>query len=176
MVDALEQGNPVLVHCSDGWDRTSQLAAMAQLLLDPYYRTFNGFAALIEKDFCNFGHMFSKRSDPQSSEFSPILLQFLDAVWQVQRQFPAAFEFSSTFLLAVAEGYQSRWTSTFYGNCESDRKDAVGPGLWELIDIDASRNTTYEAGPMDSPPLRPKISMQAIWLWAELHLRYSPLV
>lgn len=30
---------PVLVHCSDGWDRTPQIAALAKLLLDPYYRT-----------------------------------------------------------------------------------------------------------------------------------------
>ena len=30
---------PVLVHCSDGWDRTPQIVALAQILLDPYYRT-----------------------------------------------------------------------------------------------------------------------------------------
>jgi len=29
----------VLVHCSDGWDRTPQIVALAELLLDPYYRT-----------------------------------------------------------------------------------------------------------------------------------------
>lgn len=29
----------VLVHCSDGWDRTPQIVALAQLMLDPYYRT-----------------------------------------------------------------------------------------------------------------------------------------
>ena len=29
----------VLVHCSDGWDRTAQLVSLAELLLDPYYRT-----------------------------------------------------------------------------------------------------------------------------------------
>lgn len=28
---------------SDGWDRTSQLISLANLLLDPYYRTFRGF-------------------------------------------------------------------------------------------------------------------------------------
>ena len=30
---------PVLVHCSDGWDRTPQVVALAELMLDPYYRT-----------------------------------------------------------------------------------------------------------------------------------------
>lgn len=32
-------GRPVLVHCSDGWDRTPQIVALAKVLLDPYYRT-----------------------------------------------------------------------------------------------------------------------------------------
>ena len=29
----------MLVHCSDGWDRTPQIVALAELMLDPYYRT-----------------------------------------------------------------------------------------------------------------------------------------
>lgn len=41
---ALEiEGRPVLVHCSDGWDRTPQIVALTELLLDPYYRTIEGF-------------------------------------------------------------------------------------------------------------------------------------
>lgn len=32
-------GRPVLVHCSDGWDRTPQIVALAKILLDPFYRT-----------------------------------------------------------------------------------------------------------------------------------------
>lgn len=58
----------ILVHCSDGWDRTSQMAATAQLMLDPYYRTFEGFAVLISKDWLGFGHMFQKRLGHYSSE------------------------------------------------------------------------------------------------------------
>ena len=34
-----KERRPVVVHCSDGWDRTTQLVALAELILDPYYRT-----------------------------------------------------------------------------------------------------------------------------------------
>jgi len=51
----------VLVHCSDGWDRTSQLVAISEVCLDPYYRTIEGFEVLVEKDWISFGHKFSHR-------------------------------------------------------------------------------------------------------------------
>jgi myotubularin-related protein 6/7/8 len=35
----LKKGINILVHCSDGWDRTAQLCALAAIMLDPFYRT-----------------------------------------------------------------------------------------------------------------------------------------
>ena len=62
------QHSHVLIHCSDGWDRTSQLSAISQLCLDPYYRTIDGFMVLVEKDWLSFGHMFKHRSGFLSSD------------------------------------------------------------------------------------------------------------
>ena len=53
----------VLIHCSDGWDRTSQISALLQLCLDPFYRTYRGFMILIEKEWTSFGYKFSTRAD-----------------------------------------------------------------------------------------------------------------
>ena len=92
----------VLVHCSDGWDRTAQLTSLAMILLDPYFRTLKGFQVgfmkrnmlpisgqvLIEKEWLSFGHKFGQRigqgSDKHSDDQrSPIFLQFIECVWQV---------------------------------------------------------------------------------------------
>lgn len=57
----------ILVHCSDGWDRTAQITSLVQLSLDPYYRTMDGFMVLVEKDWLSFGHRFCERSGHLSS-------------------------------------------------------------------------------------------------------------
>lgn len=56
------QGLAVIVHCSDGWDRTSQVTALSQLLLDPYYRTIKGFQILVEKEWLTVGYKFQSRT------------------------------------------------------------------------------------------------------------------
>ena len=43
VLQAINDGVSVMVHCSDGWDRTAQVCSLASLMLDPYYRTISGF-------------------------------------------------------------------------------------------------------------------------------------
>src|SRR3990167_1037327 len=46
-----EEGASVLLHCSDGWDRTAQLASLAQLFLCPFYRTIKGSFFFLPSSF-----------------------------------------------------------------------------------------------------------------------------
>lgn len=121
------QGCSVLIHCSDGWDRTAQVSAMTQLLLDPYYRTMRGFMILVEKEWLSFGHKFAQRNShgakPQA-QTSPIFVQFLDAVFQLTEQHPSAFEFNSDFLLELVDHSYSCRFGTFLFNCERERAEA----------------------------------------------------
>jgi hypothetical protein len=112
-------GATVLVHCSDGRDRTPQLCATAQLLLDPYYRTIRGFCVLVEKEWCSFGHMFHKRhghhedKSKAPSERSPCFAQWLDVVAQVVMQSPSVFEFTDELLVFLADHSYS----CLFGEC-----------------------------------------------------------
>jgi len=122
-------GASVIVHCSDGWDRTAQLTSLVEILLDPYYRTRKGFAVIVEKEWLSFGHKFATRhghasSKHQDEQRSPIFLQFIDCVWQLIDQFPLEFEFNETFLLAVAKHSYSCLYGTFLFSSEKERKEA----------------------------------------------------
>uniref|UniRef100_A0A2K5S5C3 Myotubularin related protein 6 n=1 Tax=Cebus imitator TaxID=2715852 RepID=A0A2K5S5C3_CEBIM len=116
----------VLVHCSDGWDRTSQVCSLGSLLLDSYYRTIKGFMVLIEKDWISFGHKFSERCghlDGDPKEVSPVFTQFLECVWHLTEQFPQAFEFNEAFLLQIHEHIHSCQFGNFLGNCQKEREE-----------------------------------------------------
>ncbi len=115
-------GKNVLVHCSDGWDRTAQLSSLCQLLLDPYFRTLKGIAVLIEKDWRHFGHKFRERTGQYHAtayhpyEKSPVFIQFLDCIDQVLCQFPLSFQYNSNFLSFLAKHVNSCIYGTFLTN------------------------------------------------------------
>ncbi len=126
VVNALERtGSTVLLHCSDGWDRTAQVSALAQIMLEPYHRTLEGFFVIIAKEWLAFGHKFGERhghgenmANHKDSQRSPVFLQFLDCCWQLLQQFPTAFEFAEPLLLAMRTHLYTTLFGTFL--CDSD--------------------------------------------------------
>jgi myotubularin-related protein 6/7/8 len=181
-----------LLHCSDGWDRTAQLSSLAQICLDPHFRTIHGFAVLVEKEWLSYGHKFLDRCGHLSSdklfvtapadnggggsdtaqaffasvqnkfagqshlkETSPVFHQFLESLWQLQRQFPTRFEYNEDFLIKVHYHLNSCQFGTFLFNCERDRRvsDGGGPNaeqrthsVWDWVDANKSQwfNPLYD--------------------------------
>ena len=120
----------VIIHCSDGWDRTAQLSGLAQMLLDPYYRTIDGLCILIEKEWLAFGHKFAQRVGHGSGEHSddqraPIFVQFIDCVWQLTQQFPKAFQFNDELLITILDHVFSCKFGTFLFNNEKERMNLL---------------------------------------------------
>ncbi|CAF4628725.1 unnamed protein product [Rotaria sp. Silwood1] len=170
----------VLVHCSDGWDRTAQLTSLAMLMLDPYYRTLDGYMILIEKEWISFGHKFFLRighGDKIDSERSPVFLQFLDCTYQLLQQFESAFEFNEKFLLTIADYLYSCQYGTFLLNSEKIRTDmeisAHTMSVWtpilhnRQIYLNSNYNKTFEQ-------ILQVNTLNQIKLWKNYYFRYMP--
>jgi len=169
----------VLVHCSDGWNRTPQVVALAQLLLDPYYRTFQGFQVLIEKEWVAFGHCFPLRlghTRQGRKQQAPIFIQFLDAVWQLLQTRRHAFEFREGLLLALADAALSRRWGTFAFDSPRDaaraRAAEVTRSVWP--ELDARRDALAHARYRPVPGLLVvRVPPKDVQIWAPLYLRYA---
>ncbi|XP_012585495.1 PREDICTED: myotubularin-related protein 11 isoform X2 [Condylura cristata] len=130
-------------------DFNGLLSSLVQLLSDPEARTLRGFQSLVQREWVAAGHPFLTRLGGTGARAeAPVFLLFLDCAWQLLQQFPAEFEFSEFFLLALHDSVRVPDTLTFL------------------------RDTPWERGkqsgqlPAGSPvPLQP-----SVWDW---DLRYS---
>ncbi len=167
-----------LVHCSDGWDRTAQMCCVAQILLDPYFRTIRGFATLIEKDFLSFGHKIAQRTGQGNGEYSdqqrsPIFLQFLDSIWQIWRQYPCSFEFNELFLEELMDSIYSCRFGNFLYDFDKHRKQLFSTSLscesfWDYVlrRSNEFKNINYCRR---NKILRPSAHMSQLVLWPYLY-------
>eukprot|EP01059_Diplonema_ambulator_P003442 TRINITY_DN1312_c0_g1_i1.p1 TRINITY_DN1312_c0_g1~~TRINITY_DN1312_c0_g1_i1.p1 ORF type:complete len:707 (+),score=105.38 TRINITY_DN1312_c0_g1_i1:214-2334(+) len=127
MID--KESTSVLVHCTNGWDRTSQIVSLANIMLDSYYRTVDGFLVLHEKDWTSGAHKFGERVGSLGSEahrakgVSPIFLQFLECVFQLIEQAPGLFEYTSEFLQYIANSPWEGRVGTYMVNTPQERKN-----------------------------------------------------
>ncbi|XP_016967080.1 myotubularin-related protein 2 [Drosophila biarmipes] len=187
IVDKVEtMSTSVVVHCSDGWDRTAQLTALSMLLLDPYYRTVRGFEVLIEKEWMSFGHKFQQRighgdNKHSDADRSPVFLQFIDSVWQVIHQFNNAFEFNEHFLISIVDHLYSCRFGTFLCNTEAERvtEDLKHrtTSLWTHINssLDQYLNPLFPSFTQGAElVLRPIASVRSVRLWKGLYCRWNP--
>uniref|UniRef100_A0A452RLM9 Myotubularin n=1 Tax=Ursus americanus TaxID=9643 RepID=A0A452RLM9_URSAM len=155
VADKVSSGkSSVLVHCSDGWDRTAQLTSLAMLMLDSYYRSIEGFEILVQKEWISFGHKFAS--------------------------FPTAFEFNERFLITILDHLYSCRFGTFLYNCESVReKQKVTErtvSLWSLINSnkDKFKNPFYTKE--INRVLYPVASMRHLELWVNYYIRWNPRI
>ena len=184
---SIRKGCSVLIHCSDGWDRCSQLTAFSQLLIDPYFRTIRGYMTLIEKDFLYFGHQFKLRNGYYSKEehsenqSSPILLQYLDATHQLLVQYPMYFEFNMKFLLFIANSINCGLYGTFLYNNEKEREQKNAKtntmSCWTEIlnNINQYKNPFYDPNAKNYFFFTPIFPFSRIRLWEEYFFPYTQI-
>lgn len=176
------EGRPVLVHCSDGWDRTPQIVALAKILLDPYYRTLEGFQVLVESDWLDFGHKFGDRCGHQENaedqnEQCPVFLQWLDSVHQLLKQFPCLFEFNEAFLVKLVQHTYSCLYGTFLANnpCEREKRNIYKRtcSVWALLRAGNKNFHNFLYTPGSDVVLHPVCHVRALHLWTAVYLPAS---
>jgi myotubularin-related protein 3/4 len=178
VINAVEKNNrPVLVHCSDGWDRTSQICSTAEICLDPFYRTIEGFRILIEREWLSFGHKFGDRvghgvGADDVNERCPVFLQWLDCIFQIHQQYPCSFEFSTGYLIKLAQHVHSCLFGTFLCNNLRERLENSIPdrsfSVWSFLSAPIYKNPLYQ--PNRERIIWPTSSMRSIVFWKELYL------
>jgi myotubularin-related protein 1/2 len=162
---------PVLVHCSHGWDRTSQVVALAQLLLDPHSEDKTVGAAPIST------------GNADDSQVSPIFLQFLDCVYQIVTLYPDCFEFNTKYLLELSSHISSCRFGSMLCDTEREREALAGIrqrtyAVWDFLDSKPMyRNPLFKGGERNGVLLMPLPTLlRNVQLWQERHCQFGPKV
>ncbi|XP_057378845.1 myotubularin-related protein 3-like isoform X4 [Daphnia carinata] len=176
-VNLEEHGRPVLVHCSDGWDRTPQIVSLAQIMIDPFYRTIKGFQILVQREWIEFGHKFADRCGllggcEDTNERCPVFLQFLDCVHQLMNQFPTAFQFNHAYLVKMVQHVYSNLFGTFLLNTVQDRTihriAERSHSLWSFL-LQKSNEYANHLYEFTEEPLWPSYQVRDLYFWSAVY-------
>ncbi|MBN3274273.1 MTMRA protein, partial [Polyodon spathula] len=107
-------------------DLNCVISSLVQVMLDPHFRSITGFQSLVQKEWVMAGYRFLDRCNhlkKSDKVESPLFLLFLDCVWQLLDQYPAAFEFTETYLTVLSDSLWIPVFSTFLFNCPQQRAE-----------------------------------------------------
>lgn len=137
-----EEAALVTLALEAGCDLTAQISSLVKLILDPYYRTLEGFQVLVQREWLAMGHPFATRAGlgarapgMSGGGAALVFVQFLDAVHQLLRQSPTAFEFNDEYLACLAYHSQSCRFGTFLFDNERERSKVSVEmhSLWDFV-------------------------------------------
>ncbi|XP_056458167.1 myotubularin-related protein 12 [Gadus chalcogrammus] len=126
VVECLEKENAnVLIMEEGGSDLCCVISSLAQLMLDPFYRTLTGFQSLVQKEWVAGGHRFMERLNQlhlkDKEEVSPVFLLFLEGVMVLLSQYGPSFQFTETYLTVLSDSLHLPVFSTFLFNSQHHR-------------------------------------------------------
>ncbi|KAJ8985336.1 hypothetical protein NQ317_008367 [Molorchus minor] len=182
----------VVLQEGNGQDLNCVVSSLTQIMLDPYFRTKFGFQSLIQKEWIALGHPFANRLGHilcKDVEQSPIFLLFLDCVWQLLQQFPAAFQISETYLTTLWDSAHVSVFDTFLFNCHHQRFMAeVGSAnshpplvlrsVWDWREQFSDRDIGLFCNPLYDDSyraiLKPHVGLAGLDVWTQCYFRWLP--
>uniref|UniRef100_A0A8C5HVX8 Myotubularin phosphatase domain-containing protein n=1 Tax=Gouania willdenowi TaxID=441366 RepID=A0A8C5HVX8_GOUWI len=154
----------VIIQEEEDRDLNCVVSSLVQLMLDPHYRSLIGFQSLVQKEWVMAGHRFLDRCNhlkKNDKEESPLFVLFLDCVWQMMNQYPAAFEFTEAYLTVLSDSMWIPLFSTFLFSSSKQREFAKNkaipsaedptlyfPSVWEWSLQYSTKDQTLFNNPM----------------------------
>eukprot|EP01127_Copromyxa_protea_P009630 TRINITY_DN2285_c0_g1_i4.p1 TRINITY_DN2285_c0_g1~~TRINITY_DN2285_c0_g1_i4.p1 ORF type:complete len:713 (-),score=97.20 TRINITY_DN2285_c0_g1_i4:142-2280(-) len=128
------------------------VATLAQILLDPFYRTIMGFCILIEKDWVSFAYQFYAAAGITKEQHPPVWSLFLNALSVIIYQYPSYFEYNAAFLLWLEQEVVSTRFGTFcYESTQGNNRMKNTPVAWNYVlaseNLPRFKNRYYEEHP-----------------------------
>ncbi|XP_051748463.1 myotubularin-related protein 12 isoform X1 [Ctenopharyngodon idella] len=151
VVECIDKDNTnVLITEEEGTDLCCVISSLAQIMLDPYYRTLMGFQSLVQKEWVAGCHAFLDRCNHLHQKdkecHSPVFLLFLECVWQLVQQHSPAFQFSETYLTVLSDSVHVPIFSTFLFNSAHHRESVM-----------KAESPLAQSGPLSCP---------TVWDWS----------
>ncbi|KAM9861355.1 myotubularin-related protein 10 [Aulostomus maculatus] len=149
------KNSSVILQEEEDRDLNCVVSSLVQLMLDPHYRSLVGFQSLVQKEWVMAGHRFLDRCNhlkKNDKEESPLFMLFLDCVWQMMNQYPAAFEFTEAYLTVLSDSMWIPLFSTFLFSSPKQRAQHL---------MDFARNKAIPQGEDQAVYFPP------VWDWSQ---------